>query len=244
MNRDITLVLVDFDDTLVETAPRFDNARRRLFELMVSEGFDRDEAYRVHHHEVDPGLRDKHGFGPHRLEEAFRLTYLALCERDGREADPEMMDRAGALGRAVVGTPPTIDGAVEALERLAASLPVVVYTQAAEREYQIGCLRGAGVLDVVTRDRIRIVPNKTETAFRETLAAFGIHDPHTAWMVGNSIRSDVNPALSAGANAILVEVDDPWHHDVVTPISDDFHTVRSFAEAAELLMRRSDTAIR
>ena len=54
-------------------------------------------------------------------------------------------------------------------------------------------------------------------------------------MVGNSIRSDVNPALASGANAILVEAADPWHYDIVEPHSPDYVTVSSFADAARFL---------
>ena len=56
MASDIELVLVDFDDTIVETAPRFQNARRRLFELLAAAGFDADMCARVHHDEVDPSM--------------------------------------------------------------------------------------------------------------------------------------------------------------------------------------------
>jgi hypothetical protein len=54
-------------------------------------------------------------------------------------------------------------------------------------------------------------------------------------MVGNSIRSDVNPALASGANAIFVEAADPWHYDIVEPHSPDYVTVSSFADAARFL---------
>ncbi|HKJ92407.1 MAG TPA: HAD family hydrolase [Longimicrobiales bacterium] len=235
---EIRLVLVDFDDTLVDTAPRFDNARRALFALMEAQGFDADDAYRLHHHEIDPVLRQRHGFGPARLQDAFRLTYRMLCERAGREPDPALLAECGELGRSVIGTPPVIAGALDALTRLAAALPVVVYTQAGDVDYQMSCLREAGVLNVVPQERVRVVPSKTTDAFRETLAAYAIGDPAAAWMVGNSIRSDVNPALSAGARAILVEIEEPWHHDIVEPVRDDFERVPSFAAAVDRLLRR------
>jgi FMN phosphatase YigB (HAD superfamily) len=55
-------------------------------------------------------------------------------------------------------------------------------------------------------------------------------------MVGNSIRSDINPALEAGANAILVETADPWEYDLVDPHSDLFHRVATFPQAVDLLL--------
>jgi putative hydrolase of the HAD superfamily len=232
----ISLVLVDFDDTLVETAPRFDAARRALFALMAEQGFDAGVAYRLHHHEIDPVLRQRHGFGPARLQESFQLTYQMLCQREGVEPDPALLERCAALGRSVVGTPPVISGAMEALARLERALPVVVYTQAGDEAYQRGCLREAGVMDVVPESRVRVVPAKTTDAFRETLTAFGVEDPGRAWMVGNSIRSDVNPAVAAGARAILVEIEEPWHHDIVEPFSMDFEHVSSFVEAVDWLL--------
>jgi hypothetical protein len=49
------------------------------------------------------------------------------------------------------------------------------------------------------------------------------------------MRSDINPALECGANAIFVEVDEPWEFDVVDPLHEEFFRVRSFPEAVDLL---------
>jgi putative hydrolase of the HAD superfamily len=64
-----------------------------------------------------------------------------------------------------------------------------------------------------------------------------VTNPEAAWMIGNSMRSDVNPALEAGANAILVDVEDPWHYDMVEPAFEHFHSAASFVEAVALLRR-------
>ncbi|HEX6940521.1 MAG TPA: HAD family hydrolase [Longimicrobiales bacterium] len=234
----LRLVLVDFDDTLVDTAPRFQNARRALFELMEAEGFDPDDARRVHHDEVDREMLDLHGLGPFRLEPSFRETYLRLCALDGRVPDPAVIQRCVALAREVIGPPPCYDGAIEALARLAATHDTAIYTQAGNPEYQFDCIRASGVLDIIPPHRVRICARKTTAEFRATLAHFGVGDPATACMVGNSIRSDINPALAAGARAILVEVDDPWVFDLVEPVSDDFVRVRRFPEAVDWLLGR------
>jgi len=233
---DVELVLVDFDDTIVETAPRFQNARRRLFELMATHGFDADACERVHHHEIDPLMLAQHGLGPGRLLYSFPETYRRLCDAVGRAPDDATIEELVALARGVAGTPPLLDGALDALERLARELPTVVYTQAGDVDYQLGCLREAGVVDIVGADRVKVTDMKTGARLRETLAELGITDPARAWMIGNSVRSDVNPALEIGARAILIEIDDPWHHDEVEPIHRDFPVVRSLREAASLLL--------
>lgn len=233
---EIRLVLVDFDDTLVETAPRFARARGALFQLLTDSGFDRAEAERVHHEEVDPGMRARHGFGPARMAPAFVETYRALCAATGGPTDPEVERRCHELGAAVAGTPPAIDGALPALRALADRVLTAIYTQAADVGYQLGCLRDAGALEIVGEARVRVVPVKTAETLRRTLDVFGVADPASAWMVGNSIRSDVNPALELGVNAVLVEQKDPWRHDVVEPLHDGFRRVPSFRHAVELLL--------
>lgn len=232
----IDLVLVDFDDTLVETAPRFERARRRLFERLAEGGFDLDEVERVHHHEVDPRMREEHGLGPHRLPMAFGETYRALCRGAGLEIDDDVLEGCRRLAEDVVGTPPAIAGALAALRRLAGQVPTAIYTQAADAPYQLGCVRDAGAARVVGDARVRVVPWKTAAALRETLDHFGVRDPERARMVGNSIRSDINPALELGVPPILVEVDEPWQHDVVEPLRNGFPVVRTFREAVDLLL--------
>ncbi len=136
----------------------------------------------------------------------------------------------------MAGTPPLIDGAVAALRRLARVHPTAIYTQASDRSYQLGCVREAGAATIVGEGRVRVVPHKTPAALRETLAAFEITDPGRARMVGNSMRSDINPALEIGVPAILVEVEEPWHHDVVEPVGNGYRTVAHFSDAVALLI--------
>ena len=233
---DIGLVLVDFDDTIVETAPRFQNARRRLFEMMAAHGFDEETCERVHHGEIDPIMLGQYGLGPGRLIHSFPETYRRLCATLGHTPMDSTIEELIALARGVAGTPPLLEGALDALARLARELPTVVYTQAGDVDYQLGCLREAGVLDVVGPERVRVTDLKTGARLRETLDDLGVQDAARAWMIGNSIRSDVNPALEIGANAILIEIDDPWHHDEVAPLRTGFPVVRSLGEAASLLL--------
>ena len=237
-NRAPALVLVDFDDTLVDSAPRFQNARRELFRVLAAIGFAEADIYRIHHDEIDPALRKRYGFGPRRLEHSFRATYEALCAGNGHSVEPRIVEHVQALGRAVAGTPPPLAGALVALARLATVVPTAIYTQAGDPQYQLDCIRDCGILDTIPLERVRVVEQKTTAEFRRVLAEFGIEDASTAWMIGNSMRSDINPALEAGANAIHVEVVDPWEYDHAEPYSERFHRVASFAEAADLLLNQ------
>jgi putative hydrolase of the HAD superfamily len=237
----IELVLVDFDDTIVDTSPRFANARRSLFALIGEAGFNEAEAERLHHDEIDPAMRSRFGFGPQRLEHAFRETFTELHRRAGSVADDVIAERCAAIGRAVAGTPPAFDGAMSALARLSATYPTVLYTQSGNPEYQLKCVRDVGILDILPESRIRIALSKGKTDFIAALQEYGVDDAASVWMIGNSMRSDVNPALEAGAHAILIEVAEPWHYDEVDPVSTDYLMAPNFAAAVDLLLREART---
>ena len=234
----MNLVLVDFDDTLVDTGPRFHRARDLLFRHLLREGFDAAEIHRVHHDEVDAEFLSRMGYGPFRLPGSFRETYLRLCVQRGRRPDPAVADACAALGEGVVGPPPVLPGAMEALRRLAAELPTALYTQASDPDYQLHCVRASGVLEILSADRVHITERKTPEAFVATMGRFAAREPDRVCMVGNSIRSDVNPALASGARAIHVEREVTWVHDVAEPLVAGVPTVRSFAEAVVLLSQR------
>lgn len=236
--RPVEIVLVDFDDTLVDTAPRFRDARRALFERLEALGFDGDRCRELHHGTVDLEMIGRYGLGPARLEHSFRETYGRICAEMAIEPDETIAEMLAALGRAVAGTPPPLDGALDALRSLAAAHPTALYTQAGDPEYQLRCVREAGVLEILPEERVHVCPRKTPDAFLEVLDRFGVTDPARAWMIGNSIRSDVNPALACGARAILVDVEEPWEFDLVEPVSDDFVRARSFADAVAYLLGR------
>jgi putative hydrolase of the HAD superfamily len=230
------LVLVDFDDTLVETAPSFQEAREALFQRLETEGFSRDAALRVHHREVEPELLVLFGMGPFRMEPSFRDTYLRLCRDYGRSPDHGVAEECAALGRNFMGHPRVMPGSLEALATLVAFTPTVLYSQASHPVYQMARMREAGVTRIIRQDRIRITSGKTLETFLETLSHFGVDDPATSTMIGNSLRSDINPALTAGARAILVEPYEMWHYDDVPPVSQDFLRFPTFPDAVKHLL--------
>jgi putative hydrolase of the HAD superfamily len=62
-------------------------------------------------------------------------------------------------------------------------------------------------------------------------------EPGTTWMVGNSPKSDINPALAAGINAVFVPHDNTWvlEHESVNPAPDGVRLlqVEKFADLRE-----------
>ena len=77
-----------------------------------------------------------------------------------------------------------------------------------------------------------IVKEKDATAYRLLVAERNL-DPATTWMIGNSPKSDINPALEAGINAVLVPHKHTWvleHQDLRDNTDGRFLKVERFSD--------------
>lgn len=65
-------------------------------------------------------------------------------------------------------------------------------------------------------DAVEVLAEKNAPAYRAVIAAHQC-DPITTWMIGNSPKSDINPALAAGLNAVFIPHDFTWvlEHEIV-----------------------------
>ena len=84
-------------------------------------------------------------------------------------------------------------------------------------------------------DQISIVPDKTPSQFREVLQALDT-SPRDAWSVGNSLASDINPALRLGMSAVWVDAH-VWEHErrEVQAMPGHLVSVTSLAEVPDIL---------
>jgi putative hydrolase of the HAD superfamily len=80
---------------------------------------------------------------------------------------------------------------------------------------------------------VEVLPEKTDAAYH-ALALQHECDRDRTWMIGNSPRSDINPALAAGLNAVFIPHDFTWvlEHEVVNQPPPGRHLLElgSFAE--------------
>lgn len=85
-------------------------------------------------------------------------------------------------------------------------------------------------------DAVEIVSDKTPDVYARVFARHG-DGADRAMMVGNSLKSDVLPALAAGAVAVHVPHDLTWAYERAEPPStaDDFHELPDLAPLPELV---------
>ncbi len=80
---------------------------------------------------------------------------------------------------------------------------------------------------------VEVVAEKDETTYRSAIAKYALAVDAT-WMVGNSPKSDINPALAAGLHAVFIPHGDTWileHEEVATaPPDQRLLVVEQFAD--------------
>jgi putative hydrolase of the HAD superfamily len=80
---------------------------------------------------------------------------------------------------------------------------------------------------------VEIVAEKDPPAYRQVIARHEL-TPHTSWMIGNSPKSDINPALAAGLHAVFLFNKSTWilENGVVDPAPQGQHLLEldSFAK--------------
>ncbi len=196
-------LLIDADDTLWENNVFFEKTIEDFVSLVEPLGYARDYARHILNETERRNIR-QHGYGVRSFGRSLEETYLKLAGNLAqREALAQMADMVAALER----TPPHIlDGVPETLAYLADRHRLILFTkgEAAEQAAKVGRSGLQGFFEA-----IEIVAEKDATAYKGLINRHRIVKSH-GWMVGNSPRSDINPALEAGLNAVFIPHHATW----------------------------------
>jgi putative hydrolase of the HAD superfamily len=203
-------LIVDADDTLWENNVYYEQCIAAFADLMVAQGFGWEEAERA----VEAVERERIpqvGYAPQEFARSLVIAYQRLCAGHDRPAEGEVSDAVWEIGQAVMGYPIVLlDGVAETLGRLSGRCRLLLLTKG-DREAQEDKLVRSGLGHLF--DGVHIVPEKDTEVIRGLLAEYGL-EPERTWMVGNSPRSDINPALEAGIGAIYVPHPNTWRLEI------------------------------
>ena len=87
---------------------------------------------------------------------------------------------------------------------------------------QLGKLRRSGLASCF--HTTEIVFEKDVATYREVLRAHNLF-PASTWMIGNSPRSDINPAKAAGLRTVFIPYHTTWQHEIEEISADDPETL-------------------
>lgn len=196
-------ILVDADDTLWENNIFFEQTIDGFISALEPLGYPRDYVRRILNETERRNIR-QHGYGVRSFGRSLEDTYLKLA---GNMARRDTLDQIAEMVRALERIPPKIlDGVPETLAYLAGRHRLILFSKGEPAE-QAGKVERSGLQSFF--EAIEIVSEKTSAAYSRAVDQFRIVKA-AGWMIGNSPRSDINPALDAGLNAVFIPHPDTW----------------------------------
>jgi putative hydrolase of the HAD superfamily len=194
-------VVFDGDDTLWSTEKLYDDARSLAREVVAESGVDADR-WEERERCIDVQNVVKLGYSMERFPASCVQAYEDLCRTTGGVVDADIVARVRGAARSVFERdPPLVSGARETLTFLRAKGARLALLTKGDPELQARRIERSGLREFF--DVIQIVPEKSPAVIRDVVAALGV-DVGSAWMVGNSMRSDVLPAIDAGLRAVRI----------------------------------------
>lgn len=190
-------LVIDADDTLWHNNHHFEEAIDEFIDFLDHSTLTREDVRAVID-EVEMAAARTHGYGALAFAQNLRLTYERLCERriDERDISQVMWFGERILSQEIE----LIDGVEETVAQLRQRHEVILFTKGHPEEQQMKIDR-SGLADLF-HGRV-IVAEKHVGAYRELVTQYQA-EPERTWMVGNSPKSDINPALQAGLHAVYI----------------------------------------
>jgi putative hydrolase of the HAD superfamily len=223
----LSTLLIDADDTLWENNIYFERAIARFISFLNHHEFS-PEQVRETLNDVERECIVKHGYGLHSFAHALVDTFKRLSIQPVTPAlHAQIHSFAHSIAEHSIETLPEVP---ETLRYLCERHHLILMTKGAIAE-QTGKIERSGLKEYFTA--VEIVAEKDPAAYASVVEKYELaHD--ATWMVGNSPKSDINPALAAGLNAIFVPHGNTWileHEEVnAAPPRQKLLIVGRFAE--------------
>jgi putative hydrolase of the HAD superfamily len=200
----IELVGLDADDTLWHNEPYFRLTHQRFNELLGP--YTNPETLERRLVEIMERNMKTYGYGA-------RTATLSMIETAAEVAGKDLHAVAGeilAAGKELMSHPvELLPGVREAVEQLAERYRLVLVTKG-DLFHQELKLAGSGLGDYFSG--VEIVSAKTADTYRRVFKRYDVA-PQATVMAGNSVRSDVLPALEAGGFAAHIPYELVWEHE-------------------------------
>lgn len=233
-------LLFDLDDTLVHCNKYFDMVIEQFVDLMLTwfagHGLQPDDI-KQQQLEIDLAGVHIHGFMADRFPKSFVETYHWFSERYNRRTSSMEEAMLMKLGHTVyeftVEPYPHMDETLGTLKK--AGHQLYLYT-GGDASIQMKKVRKSG-LERYFDDRIFVTVHKTKE-FMETLLREQRFERTRTWMIGNSVRTDVLPALHAGIHSIYIPAQLEWKYNIVdidVQPKGAFYTLSSLKEVPDTI---------
>jgi putative hydrolase of the HAD superfamily len=220
-------LLIDADDTLWENNIYFERAIAKFISFLNHREYTAEQV-RLILNDVERDSIVTHGYGLNSFAHSLVDTFEKLSVDP---VTPEMHKRIHSFAHQIADHPMEIlPEVVETLQYLGERHHLIMMTKGNFAE-QSGKVERSGLKEYFSA--IEIVAEKDESVYRSAITKYAL-SPDVSWMVGNSPKSDINPALAAGLHAVFVPHGNTWileHEELATaPASQQLLVVERFGD--------------
>ena len=221
-------LIIDADDTLWENNIYFERAFDDFCDFLAHSRMSPVEVRAVLD-EIETINNKVHGYGTANFARNLTECYHRLAERD---VNPEDLPRIMSFTEQILHHPiELIAGVPETLEYLSERHDLTLFTKGNAEEQKLKLDR-SGL--AIYFGHTAIVKEKNAASYAALIEQRRL-DPACSWMIGNSPKSDINPALAAGIKAVFVPHEHTWRleHEEVCDGGDRLLKLERFAELRE-----------
>ena len=224
-------LLIDADDTLWENNVYFERAIAAFISYLNHHTFTPIQVRQTLNN-VERETILAHGYGL----TSFTRSLVACYERLSSEpVTEENREKIRGFSRSISNQEiQLLAGVKDTLALLASRHCLILMTKGNHAE-QADKFSRSGLEKFFSA--VEIVAEKDPPTYQRVIARRELA-PHTSWMIGNSPRSDINPALAAGLHAIHLFHKDTWvleHAELAVPGPGQYLLeLDSFARLAEI----------
>src|SRR5580658_245575 len=220
-------LLIDADDTLWENNIYFERAIAAFIGYLDHKEYS-PAAVRSALNTQERATILAHGYGLTSFTRSLIATYEQLSPAPVTEHN---INRVRSFARTIAEQEiELLPGVTGTLAELAKRHRLILMTKGNQAE-QADKLSRSGLAQHFSA--VEIVVEKDPATYREVIHRHEL-SPHSSWMIGNSIKSDINPALAAGLHAVFLFHKDTWvlEHAALDPAPEGQHLLEldSFAK--------------
>lgn len=234
------LIIFDLDDTLVHCNIYFerilDSFASQLVQLLNDPHLNEKDVRRKQQ-EIDVKGVEMLGFTLEHFPQSLADTYIYFCRETKNEIEERYEELFKNLGRSVyelqIDPYPNMVKTLEILKNQGHTL--YLYTGGVA-EVQFRKINQLG-LEYFFENRIHVARHKTIEEMDRLLYRINA-DRKSTWMIGNSLRTDIVPALEAGINTIYIPTLNEWAYNIVDVHSspkEAYLTLRTLSEIPQAI---------
>ena len=226
----IKQIIFDADDTLWENNIYYLKAANDFFDLLFQEGIGRHQAENEFD-ELELEVVEKLGYGSINfifiLEELYRKFKIS-----GNHNKEKLISIITEFNSHKLNKPNLLKNVTETIEQLSDNYNLFILTKGDQKEQESKILK-SGLLQFLVE--YFIWDEKDDHTYANLLSANN-WNPDETCMVGNSPKSDINPALRNNMYAIHIPYKDTWKVDIepIKHTNGKYKKINSFKELKEI----------